>query len=141
MAHEILSVKLHEMDNKISRIYSRIQMSESVSHETLSQETAALRQECAENDEMLRTRIKFSKNKAVAASAEIYEQIENLARQAQENILQQEDEAIEYADTERKLLFAEYSLDFAMQAVDHALLISLEAIDDVMTQEEREANH
>ena len=39
---------------------------------------------------------------------------------------------------EEKILYAEYALDFAMQAANHALLISLEAMDAQMEQQEKE---
>ena len=39
---------------------------------------------------------------------------------------------------EEKALLAEYALDFAMQAANRALLISLEAIDAELTQQEKE---
>ena len=41
------------------------------------------------------------------------------------------------AEKEEKILLAEYALDFAMQAADRALLLSLQAIDAQMTQQER----
>ena len=39
---------------------------------------------------------------------------------------------------EEKVLLAEYALDFAMQAADNALLISLKAMDAQMTLLEKE---
>ena len=41
--------------------------------------------------------------------------------------------------TEKKILTAEYALDFAMQAVNRALLVSLEAIEAQRLEEKKEA--
>ena len=41
--------------------------------------------------------------------------------------------------TEEKILTAEYALDFAMQAVNRALLVSLEAIEAQRLEEKKEA--
>ena len=49
MAHEILSVKLYELEKKIEQICGRIQISESASHDRIKAEADALRKECAEN--------------------------------------------------------------------------------------------
>ena len=39
---------------------------------------------------------------------------------------------------EEKILLAEYALDFALQAANHALLISMEAIKAQMAEQEQE---
>ena len=39
---------------------------------------------------------------------------------------------------DEKIMFAEYALDFAMQAVNHALLVSMEALDAYMSQQEEQ---
>ena len=42
------------------------------------------------------------------------------------------------AAAEEKTLLAEYALDFAMQAADHAILLSMEAIDAQLSETEPE---
>lgn len=49
MAHEILSVKLYELEKKIEQLCGRIQISESASHDRIKAETETLRREYAEN--------------------------------------------------------------------------------------------
>ena len=44
----------------------------------------------------------------------------------------------EQAAAEEKILLAEYALDFAIYAADHALLISMEAIEAQLSQQEKE---
>ena len=46
MAHEILSVKLYELDKKISQVHSRIQISESANRDRIRAEIEAIRNEC-----------------------------------------------------------------------------------------------
>ena len=54
MSHEILSVKLCQLDDKISRLHSRIHMSETAGHAELRREIAAMKQEYAESETVLR---------------------------------------------------------------------------------------
>ena len=48
------------------------------------------------------------------------------------------EEGIKALTAEEKARLAEYALDLAMQAANRALLISLEAIDAELTQQEKE---
>ena len=48
--------------------------------------------------------------------------------------------ALSQPSSEQALLLAEYALDFALQAASRALLISLEAIDAQMTEQEEARN-
>ena len=48
MAHEILSVKMYELDKKLEQTHSRIQLAESMDTERLHQQIQNLRQECQE---------------------------------------------------------------------------------------------
>jgi hypothetical protein len=47
-------------------------------------------------------------------------------------------ESEESFPADEKIMFAEYALDFAMQAVNHALLVSMEALDAYMSQQEEQ---
>ncbi|GEM_PF-4245177 len=53
MAYEIFSIKLYELDEKIRRLHSRIQMSESAQHSKITDEIQTLRKECEETELML----------------------------------------------------------------------------------------
>ena len=130
MSNAILSVKLCELDDKIARMRSRIQLSEYAGHEKLAQEIYELKRECAESDLTLRDRLKFSKAGIVRALSEAYDEIQAALAKAKQHMLDntlQDDESC-CAAIEEKILLAEYSLDFAMQAADRALLLSLEAV-------------
>ena len=80
MAHEILSVKLYELEKKIEQLCGRIQISESASHDRIKAETETLMRECAENALILRNRLMFSKASAVAKLSEAYVRVEQIIK-------------------------------------------------------------
>ena len=59
MAHEILSVKMYELDKKLEQTHSRIQLAESMDTERLHQQIQNLRQECQESRITLETDFAF----------------------------------------------------------------------------------
>ncbi len=134
MAHEILSVKLLELDEKIEKLHSRIYMSETLDRNRLQKEIAAMNTECAESGIILQKKLRRSKSKMVSVLSQSYMQIEQIIQDTQkqiQNIAEQEGDSERLA--EEKILLAEYALDFAHQAADRALLLSMEAINTQLT--------
>lgn len=139
MAHEILSVKLCQLDDRIGRMHTRIHMSETASHSRLQQEIAALQQECTETDEVLKTSLYHSKAPIVSVLSQNYRKIEQSIQETDARLRimgagRQDDEEL----VEEKILLAEYALDFAQRAADRALLLSLEAIDAQLVWQQKE---
>ena len=126
MAHEILSVKMYELDKKLEQTHSRIQLAESMDTERLHQQIQNLRQECQESRITLENRLRHSKTDCVMKLAGVYDQVEAAVGKV-------------LPGTEEKILTAEYALDFAMQAVNRALLVSLQAIEAQRLEEKKEA--
>lgn len=126
MAHEILSAKLNEMDGKIGRLHSRIHISESEDPSQLAQAVCDLRKECKEEMAMLENQLKYSKAGSAEALSEAYQSIEAAIQTAHSTLCSQD--WTDAQAVEEKILVAEYALDFAMQAADHALLCALNAI-------------
>ncbi|HIT66265.1 MAG TPA: hypothetical protein IAB61_03345 [Candidatus Merdisoma merdipullorum] len=124
MAHELLSVKLCELDEKFERLHSRIQLSQTSDKSSLQKETQLVRRECEEEELILRRRLKFSKSEMAGKLSEVYEKMEETVQSARKEV----ESGQGTLSPEEWLLLAEYSLDFAKQAADRALLISLEAI-------------
>ena len=124
MAHELLFVKLCELDEKLGRLHSRIQLSQTSDRNSLARETKLVRRECEEEQQNLSRRLKFSRSEMAGRISRIYEKMEETARKARDEM----ENGQEKLSPEEWLLLAEYSLDFASQAADRALLISLEAI-------------
>lgn len=125
MAHELLSVKLCELDEKFERLHGRIQRSQTSDRRVLKQEAQLVRRECEEEEQILSRRLKFSRSEMAGKISKIYEKMEETVRKAREEI----ESGQGRLSSEDWLLLAEYSLDFAKQAADRALLISLEAIE------------
>ncbi len=139
MAHEILSVKLCELENQLARLSSRIQLSEVAGHDELRQEIRALSKECAETELTLRRKLQLSRAGIVAILASTYGEMEQMIQRAKSRLKEQaavRDDAD--FEAEEKLLLAEYALDFAVQAANRALLLSMEAIDAQLTGLETE---
>ena len=135
MPHEILSVKLCELDEQIARLHSRIHLSETAGHERLRLEVEALQKECAETELTLCNKLHFSKAAVVTRLSEFYDKVEEIVRQ--ETLTPPVESQDKDLAAEEKLLLAEYALDFAMQAANRALLTSLKAIETQMEQQEQ----
>lgn len=129
MAHEMLSIKLCELEDQIARLISRIHLSETASPCQLEQAIEELRQECVENELTLQKKLQLSRAGIVSDIAQTYAQIEQVLDQRRGSPRAEE-------SSEEKLLMAEYALDFALQAANRALLTAMEAIDTQLTQQE-----
>lgn len=143
MAHEILSVKMYELDKKMEQTHSRIQLAENMDMEKLHQQIQDIRQECIENRIILENRLHHSKTDCVAKLASIFDQVEEAVGKVleAENLDLRAENSEKFNEyflpgAEEKILTAEYALDFAMQAVNRALLVSLEAIEEQRKEEE-----
>lgn len=137
MAHEILSVKLCELEDQLSRLSSRIHLSETAGHERLQREIKALAGECTETELTLQNKLQLSHTEIVSILADAYKKILQLIQKAEDSLQKQANGSSPDAAAEEKILLAEYALDFAVQAANRALLLSLEAIDAQLLQEER----
>lgn len=140
MAHEILSAKLCELDQKIGRLHSRIQLSETGSRTEIQTELAIMRRECQEDRCSLQERMRHSRFQPSAHIAGAFDEIGTILDRLREEI-RQSPGGMTAGDRlpEEKILLAEYMLDFAMQAANQALFVSLEAIEAQNTQQEQEA--
>lgn len=134
MPHEILSVKLCELDDRIGRLHGRVHLSESACHSRLRQEIESMGRECEAAELALGQRLQYSRSETARALSRAYEQIRQIIDnvQARPGPAGDADQA-----AEEKILLAEYALDFAVQAADRALLTAMEAIEAEMTQNER----
>ena len=138
MSHEILSIKLRQLDDRVSRLHSRIHLSETASHIQLQQEIDAMKRECAESETVLLENLRHSRSRLVAILSQGYSQMEQIVQEMKEQLhLVAEDSWDAETVAEEKLLLAEYALDFAHQAADRALLLSMDAIDTQLLQKER----
>ena len=129
MEQGILSVKLYELDDKIGRMHSRIQAVERAENNQLKQEMEALERECAATDRSLRKKLRFSKASSLSTLLKAYGTIEQAIQEIrQKQKSREESDKNEFSWSEEKILLAEYALDFAIQAANRALLLSMKAI-------------
>ena len=134
MAHEILAVKLCELEDQLSRLSSRIHLSETSDQMQLQREIQALRRECTETELTLQSRLQRSRAEIVSVLANSYGEVERSVQKARTTLHEQAAHRGDPETTaEEKILLAEYALDFAMQAANRALLLAMEAIDAQLT--------
>ena len=136
MAHEILSIKLRQLDDRLKRLHRCIRMSETASHSQLRQEIRSLEQDCTQEKEALRESLQHSKSELAALLSQDYGQMEQIIGQSRARL---QAAALRNPNREAVMeeqLLAEYALDFAHQAADRALLLSMEAIDTQLLQQQ-----
>ena len=137
MAHEILSVKLCQLDERMERLHSRIHISETACQSRLQQEIDALAEECDQAEATLRESLARSKSGVASVLSQGYDQVGQVIRSTKDRL-----QSIATANpdqeaaVEEKILLAEYALDFAHQAADRALLLCMDAINAQMFQQE-----
>lgn len=139
MPHEILAVKLCELEEQLARLSSRIHLSETSDRPQLQGEIRALRRECAETELALQTKLRRSRAELVSVLADSYGEVQQSVRRARAALGEEEARRADpEAAAEDKILLAEYALDFALQAANHALLLAMEAIDAQLAGQEGE---
>ncbi|HIU26204.1 MAG TPA: hypothetical protein IAC50_06915 [Candidatus Copromorpha excrementigallinarum] len=138
MAHEILSVKLCELDKRISRLKGNIQLSEMEDPDSLEEEIRRLEKETFVSRTALQDNIKRSRSSTMKAVSSAYEEISKITGEVREKIYGTDRQNTMETSAEQQILLAEYILDFALQTVQEALLISMKAIWLQRKQEEKE---
>lgn len=134
MAQGILNAKLDELDRQLRKIQRKIQKSGSANPARLRADLEQVRKEYAENEKALRNRLRFSRSGVVTGLSVSYNQVEQIIRETKNKMKMPGGKE---AEKEEKILLAEYALDFAMQAAERALLLSLEAMEAQTKQQEK----
>ena len=105
----------------------------------LQEEIENLRRECRENQEYLIQRMKYSRAKPIQKLFHSYTEIENVVDRIRSEIRDVEcTSGNQIFQAEELTVFAEYALDFAMQAADYAALLSMDAMKAQKMLEEEE---
>ena len=137
MAHEILSIKLRELEDQVARLISRIRLSESTDRAALRREIEELELECAESRLALQKKLQLSLADIVSIIAHAYVETERVISEGKDALQEwAAGKTDPNAGSEEKILVAEYALDFAVQAANRALLLSMEAIEAQPTRQE-----
>lgn len=77
MSHEIMSVKLCELDERIARLHSRVRLTEATDTAALRREVKALERQCAETALTLRQKLSYTRSAIAGELCETYETAEN----------------------------------------------------------------
>lgn len=125
MEQDMLAGKLAEVDAQLAGVHAKLQSAAQMESAELDAAIAQTREETAQCAHALAERLRHSRAHQVREIADAFEEIRKIVRRVQTEV-RRGDESGE----EMQLLFAEYAMDFAMQAARHALLVALEAIRD-----------
>ena len=120
MEQDMLAEKLAEVDAQLAGVHAKLR-----SAAQMDAAIAQTREETAQCAHALAERLRHSRAHQVGEIADAFEEIREIVSRVQTEV-RRGDESGE----EMQLLFAEYAMDFAMQAARHALLVALEAIRD-----------
>lgn len=129
MSHEILSAKLYELDREFGCSTGASSSAKRQAANNSARSWPGLRQKNEADRLAFQTKLKFSRSPMVGKLASSYETIEAfIDRERAEQDGPFSEVWRRGLSAEEALLLAEYSLDFAAQAANHALLLSLEAV-------------
>ena len=118
MEQDVLAGKLAEVDAQLAGVHAKLQSAAQMESTELNSAIAQTREETEQCARALAERLRHSRAHQVGEIADAFEEIRKIVRRGDES------------GEEMQLLFAEYAMDFAMQAARHALLVALEAIRD-----------
>ncbi len=139
----IFAGKLCELERQYEQTIRCLRCCQRADHREIRRSLRCLWQEYRENDLLLRKSIAKSHSPAVAAlsAAQLeYElRIQDILQNELPGYVHGEGADVTEDRAEAAGLYGEYAIDFAAQAMRHALLAALSAIDLQMNCEEREA--
>lgn len=122
-------IKLKELNQQYGKLQSSIMLCQNGNHNKIRHEIMKIKDECLENDLLLQNRIDYSRSHAVSELAAAQMDYSKKTKKILKKNLR--------CSGELAALYAEYAIDFAIQAMSHALLASLCAIDLQLTEEEK----
>ena len=129
----VFTGKLCELERQYGDAVDRLRLYQQADHEQVRRELQALWQDCRE-------RVRESRSPAVAALSQAqltYElEVQRILRDELPAYLHGENTCRDADRAEAASLYGEYAIDFAAQAVRHALLAALSAIDLQMSCDE-----
>lgn len=116
--NRIFAAKLDELARRYAQIHARLFAYQTADHAAIQAEKQQLAAACLADAARLQEASELSRSPAVAALAKAQQEYLEKGRQIMAAYL----DAAPEAQTEAASLLAEYAIDFATQAVNHALL-------------------
>lgn len=139
----IFDSKLHELERQYGKTVGCLRSCQQETHEEVRQGLQAVWQEYRENELLMRQCAAGSRSPAVAALSEAQLEydlaVQRILRNELPGYLHSEGNDRAEDQAEAAGLYGEYAIDFAAQAMRHALLAVLSAIDLEMSCEEQAA--
>ena len=136
----VFTGKLCELERQYGDAVDRLRLYQQADHEQVRRELQALWQDCRERELQMRESVRESRSPAVAALSQAqlaYElEMQRILRDELPAYLHGENTCRDADRAEAASLYGEYAIDFAAQAVRHALLAALSAIDLQMSCDE-----
>lgn len=130
MGQTIFAVKLYELEQQYEKLLSRIHLCQEDSPKRLKEEIEDMSKECREERLSLARRTENSRSPAVSALSKAQlsyqRQVEKILDNELKNLLS--DGQIQENQAESKLLYAEYSIDFALLSMKEAILAAMSAV-------------
>lgn len=138
MENELFTVKLCELEKQYRDMRSRIYLMQQDDHEAIKQELKKMEEAYDKTMRLLRENTRGCRSPAVRALNEAQiaydSRIKEIMKKDMPRCIRADDR--QEAKAEAKTLYAEYSIDFAVQAVQSALMAVLSALDEQMNFEE-----
>lgn len=138
MAEEILNEKMTELEERLVGLHDRIRLYQKIPPQNLEKEIQSLARERAINRQELEKKLYSSKAEMVRALGKMYQEIQSIIQKGMKNLEEKAPGGPWDKAVEGKILLAEYALDFACQAADRSLQLSLEAMNTQLLQEQGE---
>lgn len=133
MSRGILSIKLYELEKSYGLMQSRLRLCQETDPEKLVHELQELKDEYEEKNYLLEQNAENSRSPAVAALSKeqvnFFKNAENIVKNKLPEYLRSEAPDDGEASAEAYSLYAEYAIDFAVQAMRYALISAIEAIE------------
>lgn len=137
----IFAAKLNELEQEYGRTVRRLRLCQQEDHQSVRRELQQVWQEYRSCELQMQKSIRDSRSPAVAAlSAAQLEydlQIQHILQEELPGYLHGENTDGTQDQAEAASLYGEYAIDFAAQAMRHALLAALSAIDLQMSCDEK----
>lgn len=130
----IFNIKLYEMERAYGHLQSRVQLCQTADHAKIQNEINALIDECLENEVLLTKASERSRTPLVAELSQAQAAFSKQSQECLQRALAEPKDLNEQA--EAATVYAEFAVDQAMQAMNYALLSSLNAIDLQLTADE-----
>lgn len=127
MRNGLFAIKLYELEKSYAHLQSRIEICQTANHAKIQSEIGKLKDECFENDLLLQKAARVSRTPMASRLAEAQLAYSREAQRILDEALNQTPDSEEQMDA--SALYAEYAIDQATQAMNHALLAVLTALE------------